>query len=212
MAPLVIAPAPVSSERVQQQLHFLSEIDKLKCVLRATRLTDDSRRENSAEHSWHLAMCAVVLAEHAAPGTDTARALAMTLVHDIVEIDAGDAFCYDPAANVGKQERELRAAERIFGLLPEDQGASLRQLWEEFEGGETPEARFAVALDRLQPLLQNHGCGGGTWRRHGITRNQVARRMEPIRTGAPPLWPFVLQVLDELEAEGVFSSESPAGT
>ena len=196
-----------SPARVQRQLAFLSEIDRLKSVLRATGLMDGSRRENSAEHSWHLAMCAMVLAEHAPSDADVPRAVWMALLHDIVEIDAGDAFCYDEAANVGKEERERCAAERIFGLLPDDQAVELRGLWAEFEAGRSADARFAVALDRLQPLLQNHGCAGGTWRRHGITRERVTRRMEPIRTGVPALWPFVLDVLDELEAAGAFGAE-----
>lgn len=197
----------VTPAHLQRQLRFLSEIDRLKSVVRATGLMDGSRRENSAEHSWHLAMCAMVLAEHAPAAAAVSRALAMALIHDIVEIDAGDVFCYDEAAYAGKLEREWRAAERVFGLLPEDQGRELRELWEEFEAGESADARFAVALDRLQPLLQNHGCGGGTWRRHGITRERVERRMEPIRRGAPALWPFVVRVLDELETAGVFGAD-----
>lgn len=124
----------------------------------------------------------------------------MLLVHDVVEIDAGDAFCYDAAAHVGKEERERCAADRLFGLLPAEQGLELRTRWEEFEAGASAEARFAVALDRLQPLLQNRANGGGTWREHGVTREQVLRRMEPIRAGAPGLWPFVMEVIDEVTA------------
>lgn len=160
------------------------------------------RRENSAEHSWHLAVIAVLLGEYAAQGADVLRVVKMALIHDLVEIDADDVFCYDAAATVGKAERELRAAERIFGLLPPDQGRELRALWEEFEAGLTPEARFAVALDRLQPLIENYHSEGGTWRIHGIARDQVLARMEPIRDALPDLWPYVMRIIDESCALG----------
>lgn len=189
-------------DRLARQLRFVVEIDRLKTVLRQTLLTDASRRENSAEHSWHLALMAALLAEHAGEPVDVTRTMKMVLVHDVVEIDAGDAFCYDATANVGKEEREKLAAERIFGLLPVEQAEELRALWEEFEAGTTPEARFAVALDRLQPLLQNIHSGGGSWRAHGIARAQVLRRMDPIREGAPALWPQVLDIVDRAVADG----------
>lgn len=176
---------------VEKQLAFLVEADRLKSVLRQTTLCDGSRRENSAEHSWHLGLMATVLARHAAPGIDAARVLRMLLVHDLVEIDAGDTFAYDAAANADREERECRAAERIFGLLPPAQGQELQSLWQEFEAQATPEARVAVALDRLQPLLSNHHSGGGSWKAHGVSRAQVLRRMEPIRTALPALWPDV---------------------
>ncbi|MFL5581918.1 MAG: HD family hydrolase [Gemmatimonadaceae bacterium] len=184
-------------DRLRRQLAFLVEIDRLKGVLRKTRLIDRSRQENSAEHSWHLALAAVVLAEHAPAGADVARVVRMVLVHDLVEIDAGDVFAYDAAANVGKAEREQGAAQRLFGLLPEAQGAELRGLWEEFERGDTPDAAFAVALDRLQPLLVNHHSGGGSWTQHGVTRAQVLARMAPIERALPSLWAEVLAVVDE---------------
>jgi len=189
-------------DRLARQLRFVVEIDRLKTVLRQTLLTDASRQENSAEHSWHLALMAALLAEHAGAPVDVARTMTMVLVHDLVEIDAGDAFCYDAAANVGREERERRAAERVFGLLPAEQAAGLRALWEEFEAGETADARFAVALDRFQPLLQNIHSGGGSWRAHGIARGQVLRRMDPIRLGAPGLWPQVLAIVEQAVAAG----------
>jgi putative hydrolase of HD superfamily len=185
-----------------RQLSFILELDRLKGILRQTRVLDGARQENSAEHSWHLALCAVVLAEHAPPGTDLARVLKMVLVHDVVEIDAGDAFCYDPAANVGKEDRERRAAERIFGLLPAEQAGELRALWEEFEAGASADARFAVALDRLQPLLLNFAGAGGSWRANAVTHDRVLARMAPIRHGAPELWPAVVRLLDEAVARG----------
>lgn len=180
---------------LEQQLAFLVEVDRLKAVVRQTSLCDGSRRENSAEHSWHLALMAEVLADHAEDSIDVDRAIRMLLVHDLVEIDAGDAFAYDAAANVGREERELAAADRIFGLLPPQQASRLRALWDEFEAQETAEARFALALDRLQPLLNNHHSGGGSWLAHGVTRAAVLRRMEPIRTALPTLWPAVEDVV-----------------
>lgn len=183
--------------RLASQFAFLAEIDKLKGVLRQTLLCDRSRQENTAEHSWHLAMAAVILAEYAGDDVDLGRVIRMTLVHDLVEIDAGDTFAYDVNANLDREKREQLAASRIFGLLPQEQAAEIRALWEEFEAQATPEARFAVALDRLQPLLNNHGSQGGSWRAHGITRAQVLRRMSPIETAVPALWPAVLEIIEE---------------
>jgi putative hydrolase of HD superfamily len=188
--------------RLARQLAFIQELDRLKGILRQTRVLDGARQENSAEHSWHLALCGLLLAEHAPPGTDLLRVLKMVLVHDVVEIDAGDAFAYDAAVNVGREERELLAAERIFGLLPDEQAAELRALWMEFEAGTTPDARFAVAMDRFQPLLLNFAGRGGSWRYHSVTVDRVRVRMAPIREGAPTLWPVVEQLLDEAVARG----------
>jgi putative hydrolase of HD superfamily len=188
-----------SEDRLQQQLRFLVEIDRLKGVLRRTPLSDGSRLENSAEHSWHIALVATVLAEHAPAGTDLSRVIRMLLVHDIVEIDAGDTFCYDAGAKQDEAERERLAAERIFALLPEDQAQELRALWEEFTAAETLDAHFANAVDRLQPLLLNVHSGGGSWRTHSITYEQVIARMQPIRGGLPELWTYVERVV----AEGV---------
>lgn len=182
--------------RLERQLAFLVEADRLKHVLRQTTLCDRSRAENSAEHSWHLALAATVLVEHAGPDVDGGRVLRMLLVHDLVEIDAGDTFAYDPTANEGKEEREREAAARIFGLLPPDQADELRALWEEFEAGTTREARVAVAIDRLQPLLLNHQSEGGSWRAHGVARAQVMRRMAPIEAALPSLWPAVLDIVE----------------
>ena len=189
--------AEAAAGRLTRQLAFLIEIDRLKAVIRQTSLCDGSRRENSAEHSWHLAMMAIVMAEHAGMEVDVGRVVKMVLVHDLVEIDAGDTFAYDAAAYAGKDEREQLAAERIFGLLPGEQHAVLRALWDEFEAGETAEARFATALDRLQPLLANHHSKGGSWRAHGISRTQVIRRMAPIERALPGVWPMVLEIVDQ---------------
>jgi putative hydrolases of HD superfamily len=192
----------VSSDRLSQQLAFIIEIDKLKSILRQTLITDGSRRENSAEHSWHLAVMAPLLAEYAPEPVDVSRAIRMLLVHDIVEIDAGDTFAYDMHGNESKAERELQAADRIFGLLPEDQQREYRALWEEFELRDTAEARFANALDRLQPLLNNYRTQGGTWRIHKLNRTQVVKRMEPVREFLPTVYPIVEQYLSDACARG----------
>ncbi|MEM7051094.1 MAG: HD domain-containing protein [Acidobacteriota bacterium] len=192
------------SSRLEQQIEFILEIDRLKSILRQTTLTDDSRRENSAEHSWHIALMVFVLAEHAV-GEDLAldRVMQMLLVHDLVEIDAGDTFCYDAEANRDKEIREQRAADRIFGLLPPDQGERLRRLWDEFEAGETPEARYAVALDRMQPMLLNLASEGSSWQRHGIRRQQVVERNRPIGDGAPALWRYMEERLAAAVRDGL---------
>ncbi|MBN3871085.1 MAG: HD domain-containing protein [Nostoc sp.] len=194
--------------RLTQQIQFIIEIDRLKQVMRQTLLTDGSRRENSAEHSWHLAVMAIALAEYAPEGVDIFHAIKMLLIHDLVEIDAGDTFCYDVQGNESKAEREAQAALRLFGLLPADQGRELRLLWDEFEAGETPTAKFAVALDRIQPLLQNQQNGGGTLHIHSIRRDQVMKRLAPVETGAPELWPFVLQVIDGFVAAGYLKDDT----
>jgi putative hydrolase of HD superfamily len=190
------------ADRLARQVRFALEADRLKGVLRRTRLLDGSRQENSAEHSWHLALLALVLADAAPAGVDQARVLRMLLVHDLVELDAGDTFAYDAEANLGREAREQRAAERIFGLLPPEQGAGLRALWDEFEAGTTAEARFAVSLDRFQPLLLNFYGGGGSWLEHGVTRAQVLLRMAPIEHGAPALWPVVREAVERACAAG----------
>ena len=188
--------------RLDQQLSFLLELDKLKTIQRQSILTDRSRRENSAEHSWHLATMAAVLAEYASAPIDVPKIIRMLLVHDVVEIDAGDTFAFDAAANLDKADRERRAAERVFGLLPPEQATELRGLWEEFEAVATPEAQFANALDRLGPFLQNSATEGGTWRIHNVARSQVMQRMEPIRLYLPAIWPRVLAFIDLACAKG----------
>lgn len=197
---------PPDPQRLAQQLHFITEVDRLKGILRQTRLMDASRRENSAEHSWHLAVMATVLLEYAPPDTDLTRVLEMLVLHDVIEIEAGDTFAFDVQANLGKSVREQVAAAAIFGLLPDDLKIRLRGLWEEFESGATNEARFANALDRLQPLLHNYHTQGGTWRAHHVSRDRVLERMRPIEHGAPPLWPYVLQLIDDAQQQGFLAS------
>ncbi|MEV6983756.1 HD domain-containing protein [Sphaerisporangium sp. NPDC051017] len=189
-------------ERLLAQVGFAVEIDKLKRVLRRNTLMDGSRRENDAEHSWYLGMLAMVLAEHAPPGTDLDRVTAMLLVHDIVEIDAGDTFVYDVTAAEVQEKAERAAADRIFGLLPADQTATLRGLWDEFEERVTPEARFAKALDRLAPMLANHYNEGGSWARHGVTVEQVMEKVEIIREGSPTLGDYATEIVELSAARG----------
>ena len=180
---------------LERQLAFLREIDRLKSIVRLTPLIDRSRRENSAEHSWHLAMYALVLAEHAAGSVDVLRVVKMLLIHDIVEIDAGDVPFHVPATHVGQAERERLAAERLFGLLPDAQAVEFRELWFEFEAAETDDAKFAKALDRFQPMLHNAATEGGTWVECEVTLDQVKSRCRPpIERGSPALWAVAEQL------------------
>ena len=195
-------------ERLRQQIAFLTEVDKLKGVVRRTPLTDSSRLENSAEHSWHLMLAAVVLREYADHECDLLRVLELMAVHDLVEIDAGDTFAYDADGQRTKAARELAAADRIFGLLPSAQATQIRGLWEEFEAQQTSEARVANALDRFQPLLQNACSGGGSWRNHRLTRAQVLERMAPVKGALPRLWPTVLEIVDSFCASGLLQAVS----
>ena len=192
----------MDADRLQEQIAFLMEADKLKNVLRRTALTDSSRRENSAEHSWHLVLAAIVLREHAGD-VDRLRVLEMLAIHDLVEIDAGDTFAYDKVELETKTARENAAADRIFGLLPADQMTYVRALWDEFEAHETQEACFANAIDRVQALFQNVGCDGGTWRTHNLTCQDVLDRMGPVKTALPNLWSTVLEVVERFRASGV---------
>ena len=182
---------------LQRRVEFLLELDKAKGVLRRNLITAEERRENDAEHGWHVTMFALVLADYAPPGTDIARVIAMLLVHDIVEIDAGDAFVYDEEAKALQPARESAAADRIYGLLPAGQGRSLRALWEEFEARQTPEARFAASLDRLQPLILNFHTRGQAWRQHGVTRDQVLSVNAHIAHGSETLWAFARNLINE---------------
>jgi putative hydrolase of HD superfamily len=194
--------AAMTSDRLFQQLAFLLEIDRLKQINRQTLIADGTRRENDAEHSWHLAVMANLLAEYAPPGVDIARVTRMLLVHDVVEIDAGDTYCYDAAACLTQADRERAAAARIFALLPPDQAGEFRSLWEEFESRQTPESRFAAALDRVQPVLLNYHTQGRAWQEHGVTRAQVIARNRHIEAGAPRLWNYIEQLIEDAVAKG----------
>ena len=193
--------------RLATQLGFAMEVEQLKQVFRQSLLLGDRRRENDAEHSWHICLMAILLVEYAAAEVDILKVLKMLLIHDIVEIDAGDTFTYDTQANLDKEEREQRAAERLFNLLPEDQAMVYRALWDEFEERHSTEARYAAALDRLQPILLNYHTQGASWQKHGVVRAQVIERNKHIAEGAPALWEFARQLIDDAVAQGILAAK-----
>ena len=199
----------MASDRLTKQLTFILEIDRLKGVLRRSLLLESKRRENSAEHSWHLAMMALVLAEHANETVDLLHTLKLLLIHDIVEIDAGDTYAYDDHSHDGKLERERSAANRIFGLLPRDQAAEMTALWEEYEAQQTPEARFALALDRLMPFFHNYYTGGITWRENRVTKAQVEDRMTPVGQGSQALGEVVAAIVEQATESGLLPLSWP---
>jgi putative hydrolase of HD superfamily len=191
-------------DRLTRQIAFIVEIDKLKKVTRQTILTDRSRHENDAEHSWHLATMALLLGHYAQDASlDLFRVVKMVLIHDLVEIDAGDTYCYDDTAREDQTAREKRAAQRIFALLPDDQAEEFHELWTEFEIRHTPEARFAAALDCLQPLLHNYHTDGTMWKVHGIQSGQVLERNRCIADSAPELWRYAEQLIHDAVAQGM---------
>ncbi|GJM36980.1 MAG: phosphohydrolase [Acidimicrobiales bacterium] len=184
------------------RIRFVYELDKLKSELRQTLLADGSRRENSGEHSWHLAMLAMVMAPHAKEPIDLDRAIRILLVHDIVEIDAGDVDIYDYEARKAKEAEEVIAADRIFGLLPEPEASELRALWDEYEARETPEARFAYSCDRLQPFLLNLAIGGESWTRRGVSGSAVKAVNSKMVDGLDGVWEVVEKLIDRAVDEG----------
>ena len=197
----------MTDDELSRRIAFLLESDKLKTILRRTPLADNSRLENSAEHSWHLALAALTLAPYAPAGTDVGHALRLVIVHDLVEIDAGDTFAYAVGGHDTKEERERLAAARLFGLLPAEQAAQFTDWWEEFEAQATPSSRYANALDRLQPLLLNFESGGGSWAAHRVRRDQVMQRMMPIHDWMPDAWAHVLDVIERACAAGLIVAD-----
>lgn len=189
--------------RLEQQLSLLMELDQLKSVLRRTRIKSaEGRLENSAEHSWHVALMAILMQEHANEAVDIARVVKMLLLHDIVEIDAGDTFVYDTAASLEQEAKELAAAKRLFGMLPDDQGAELMTIWQEFEQGKTADAKFAKALDRIIPMLLNYYNGGQGWQEHSVTREQALTVNRKIEFGSEALWQKAKQMIEEATKNG----------
>ncbi|MDW3220557.1 MAG: HD domain-containing protein [Acidimicrobiales bacterium] len=197
-----VALAAEFDPELAERIRFIYELDKLKSELRQTLLADGSRRENSGEHSWHLAMLAMVMAPHAKEPLDIDRAIRILLVHDIVEIDAGDVDIYDYEARKAKEAEEIAAADRIFGLLPEPESSELRALWDEYEARETPEARFAYACDRLQPFLLNLAIGGESWTRRGVTGSEVKAINSKMADGLDGVWEVVEKLIDRAVDEG----------
>lgn len=192
----------MDDKRLTAQLAFLVELDRMKTIERQSPIYAGGRRENDAEHSWHIVVMAMVLREYAAEPVDMGHVLEMLTVHDLIEIYAGDTFAYDAAGNSDKAAREAASADRLYAMLPEEQGAYYRALWEEFDAMETPDARFAASLDRFQPLLSNWLNEGGTWRVHNVHPEQVYRRMEPLKTGAPKLWELADRIIRASVARG----------
>lgn len=193
---------PEAKSRLKKQIAFLIEVDKVKNIFRQTYLADGKRKENDAEHSWHLALAAVLLEEHMAEDVDLGRVMTMVLIHDLVEIDAGDTYAYDMEGAATKREREVKAAKRIFGILPEDQGIYFRELWDEFEEYETADAKYAHLLDNFQPLLLNDASEGKSWEEHGVHKSQVCRRNARIPETSEIVWEKMLEIMDKHIAAG----------
>jgi len=191
-----------------KQLSFIKEIDKIKYIQRKTKLFNSDRPENDAEHSWHLALMTLVLAEHSDTPIDVLKVLKMVLIHDIVEIDAGDTFIYDTLKNHTNTVEELKAAMRIFGLLPKEQAEELIALWQEFEAGETNEAKFAKSMDRLEPLLQNTSNNGGTWREFGVDYQKVYDKKKVIRDSSATIWKYAENLIQESVVKGILKKNT----
>lgn len=183
--------------RLEQQVNFIVEIDKVKNIFRQTYLADANRKENDAEHSWHLAISAFLLKEHVKEEVDLLKTILMVLIHDLVEIDAGDTYAYDDAGAIDKREREEKGAERIFGMLPEDQGTYFRELWEEFEDYESADAKFAHLLDNFQPLLLNDASNGKSWEEHGVKKSQIYKRNAKIEETSAPVWEYMKALIQK---------------
>lgn len=184
-------------ERLQKQMDFIVEVDKVKQIIRQTYLSDASRKEDDAEHSWHLALMAVLLSEYSNEEVDLKKVVPMVLIHDLVEIDAGDTYAYDEAGAQTKVERETKAADRIFGMLPEDQGRWFRDLWDEFEAYESADAKFAHVLDNCQPLLLNDASNGRSWAEHGVRKSQIYKRNEHTSEVSREIWKYMQKLIDK---------------
>ena len=182
--------------RLDQQLLFTAEIDKMTDILRQTMLISGNRRENDVEHSWHIAAMAMLLTEYAAEPVDIGRVVRMCIVHDLVEIEAGDTFAYDVQGNIGKAERERIAADKVFGKLPEDQGSMIRGLWEEFDAMETPDAKYAACIDRIQPFLHNVLTDGHTWQNGRVSRASVEKRIAVVREFMPEVYRWMESTIE----------------
>lgn len=191
------------NETLKQQIAFIKEIDKVKYIQRRTKLFNSDRNENDAEHSWHLALMAIVLNQHANENIDLLKVVKMVLIHDIVEIDAGDTFIYDTRKSHSNTDAERLAANRIFGLLPADQAAEFISIWEEFEAGETAEAKYARSMDRLEPLLQNTSNNGGTWAEYDVKYQSVYEKKKIIKEGSEAVWKYAEELIDQSVKTGI---------
>ncbi len=193
------------SERLLKDIEFIVELDKMKSILRQTSLINEDRREDDAQHSWHISIMAMILGEYSNEKIDVCKVIKMLLTHDLVEIFAGDTFCYDKVGNEDKKERENQAADKIFGMLDEDKGRELRALWDEFEEGQTPEALFAASMDRLQPMLNNYHNNGGTWRKFNVAKEDIYKRIAPVKKSSDELWNFVENMIEDAANRGLIS-------
>lgn len=191
------------SKRLMKDIEFIVELDKMKSILRQTSLINEDRREDDAQHSWHISIMAMVLGEYSNEKIDICKVIKMLLTHDLVEIYAGDTFCYDKKGNEDKKEREIKAAEKIFGILEEDKGKEFRELWDEFEEGETAEALFAASMDRLQPMLNNYNNNGGTWKKFNVSKEDIYKRIEPVKKSSEQLWEFVESMIEDGARKGL---------
>lgn len=189
-------------KRILKQIQFIVEIDKLKQIFRQNVVIGTTRNENDAEHSWHLAIMAMILSEYSKVPVDVLHVIKMVIIHDLVEIHAGDTFCYDEKANEDKSEREEKAAKKLFDMLPEDQSKEIWNLWREFEELKTPEAKFAACLDRVQPLFLNYNTNGHTWQKPGVTSEKVLKRNEILKENAPKLWEYAEEIIEDSIKKG----------
>ncbi|WP_406242479.1 HD family hydrolase [Tissierella carlieri] len=192
-------------ERLLKDIEFIVELDKMKSILRQTSLINEDRREDDAQHSWHISVMAMILGEYSNEKIDICKVIKMLLTHDLVEIFAGDTFCYDKVGNEDKKERENLAAEKIFGMLEEDKGRELRGLWDEFEDGKTSEALFAASMDRLQPMLSNYYNNGGTWKKFNVAKEDIYKRIAPVKKSSDELWSFVENMIEDAYDKGLIS-------
>lgn len=191
------------NERLAKDIEFIVELDKMKSILRQTSIIGEDRREDDAQHSWHISVMAMILEEYTNEKVDVCKVIKMLLTHDLVEIFAGDTFCYDKVGNQDKKEREDLAAEKIFGMLAEDKGKELRALWDEFEEMKTPEALFAASMDRLQPMLNNYHNNGGTWRKFNVAKEDIYKRIAPVKNSSDELWEFVEHMIEDAGKKGL---------
>lgn len=189
-------------KRLKKDMDFIVKLDEMKSIIRATNLIGKDEREDDAQHSWHISVMAMILSEYADNDIDTYKVIKMLLIHDLVELFAGDTFCYDEEANKDKEERELAAAEKIYGMLDKDKGEELRALWDEFEEMETEEAIFAASMDRLQPILNNYYNDGGTWKKFQVPKSKIYERVKPIKEASEKLWNFVENIIEDAYREG----------
>lgn len=197
----------MNEERFGKQLKFILEIDKEKEIYRQTHITGGERRENDSEHAWHLAVMTWLLAEYSNEKIDVAKTMLMTLIHDLVEVYAGDTYAYDLKGRATQEQREKEAAEKLFGILPEDQGLKLRAIWEEFEEYESAEAKFAHTMDNFQPMLLNDSNGGGDWIEHDVARSQVEKRNEKTAAGSEEIWRYMKSIIDRNVEKGSLKGE-----